>query len=139
MKRDESFGVIPLSKKQGFWEVFLIQHNRSGYWGFPKGHAEQNEKPLEAARRELKEETNLDLVELLQTEPLKESYTFILDRKRVYKQVSYFIGIVSGNPVLQPQEIHDGKWVEFHEAIAQVTHQEGKTLLAEVAKLLPLE
>lgn len=137
VKRDESFGVIPLSRRNGYWEVFLIQHTRSGYWGFPKGHAEAKETPQEAAFRELKEETGLDLVQLLEQEPLKEQYTFILERRRVFKQVLYYIAEVGGTVALQQQEIHDGKWMPISEAIAQVTHQEGKTLLAQVEKRLP--
>lgn len=137
MQKDESFGVIPLRKHNGHWEVFLIQHNRSGYWGFPKGHAEPNETPQEAAFRELKEETNLDLVHLIKNEPLMEQYTFILERRRVFKQVFYFIAEVGGEVRLQQLEIHDGKWMPFPDAIAQVTHQEGKTLLAQVEKMIP--
>ncbi len=117
--------------------MFLIQHNRSGYWGFPKGHAEGEESREAAAFRELKEETNLDVIQLLQKEPLMEQYTFILERRRVFKQVFYFIAEVGGAVELQKQEIHDGKWMPFSEAIAQVTHQEGKALLAQVEKLLP--
>lgn len=137
MQKDESFGVIPLSKTKGHWEVFLIQHNRSGYWGFPKGHAESDETPEQAAFRELKEETNLDLIHILHKEPLMEQYTFILERRRVFKRVFYFIAEVEGKVELQKQEIHDGKWMPFPDAIAQVTHQEGKALLAQVEKLLP--
>lgn len=137
MQKDESFGVIPLSKNKGYWEVFLIQHHRSGYWGFPKGHAEAKETPQEAAFRELKEETNLELVQLLQKEPLKEQYTFVLNRRKVFKQVLYFIAEVQGQIVLQKGEIHDGIWLPFPEAIVRVTHQEGKTLLTLVEKILP--
>lgn len=137
MRKDESFGVIPLSKKKGFWEVFLIQHNRSGYWGFPKGHAEANETPEQAAFRELKEETNLEPTHLLHKDPLMEQYTFLMEGRRVHKQVFYFIAEVAGSVELQKQEIHDGKWVPFSEAIHQVTHQEGKSLLTQVEKLLP--
>lgn len=136
MRRDESFGVIPLRKKNSGWEVFLIQHNRSGYWGFPKGHAEKGEKAIEAAFRELKEETNLEMVNLIDEKPLTEQYTFILERKRVFKQVQYFVAEVDGEIKLQEQEIHDGKWIPFQKAIAQVTHQEGKALLVEVEKML---
>ncbi len=137
MQKDESFGVIPLRKMESHWEVFLIQHKKSGYWGFPKGHAEPKETPKEAAFRELKEETNLELIKLLQKEPLKEQYTFILDRRRVFKQVFYFIAEVGGEVKLQEGEIHDGIWLPFPEAIARVTHQEGKTLLSLVEKTLP--
>lgn len=137
MRQDESFGVIPLSKAKGRWEVFIIQHNRSGYWGFPKGHAEANETPEEAAFRELKEETNLELKNFLQAEPVAEQYTFMMDGKRVFKRVFYFIAEVEGTIELQKQEIHDGKWVPFPDVYNQVTHQEGKALLTQVEKLLP--
>ncbi len=137
MRQEESFGVIPLSKVHGHWEVFLIQHNRSGYWGFPKGHAEPNETPQQAAFRELKEETNLELIELLQKEPLMEQYTFIMERQRIFKRVFYFIAEVGGTVALQTIEIHDGKWVPMQEAKVQLTHQEGRALLAQVEKILP--
>lgn len=136
MRREESFGVIPLSKREGIWEVFLIQHKRSGYWGFPKGHKEAEETPLEAASRELKEETNLDLVRLLQEEPFREEYTFSIQKKKVFKQVLYFIAEVSGEVKLQKGEIHDGVWLALSEAMHKVTHQEGKSLLALVEKKL---
>jgi 8-oxo-dGTP pyrophosphatase MutT (NUDIX family) len=136
MKRDESFGVVPLSKTSGQWEVFLIQHNRSGYWGFPKGHAEPHETAEAAAFRELKEETNLEPLRLIQTEPLLEQYTFMMEGKRVHKQVTYFIAEVTGKVKLQTKEIHDGRWVPLKEAIHQITHQEGKSIIAQVEKLL---
>lgn len=137
MRKDESFGIIPLSRSKGYWEVFLIQHNRNGYWGFPKGHAEAGETPRQAAQRELKEETNLDLAHLISEEPLMEQYTFVVERRRVFKQVSYFIAEVTGHVKLQSQEIHDGKWLRLAEAFHQLTHQEGKDLLAKVEKILP--
>lgn len=137
MRKDESFGVIPLSKKNGHWEVFLIQHNRSGYWGFPKGHAEPNETSMQAAFRELKEETNLDMVKLLKEEPLKEQYTFILEGRRVFKEVLYYIAEVGGTVELQKAEIYNGIWLPFPEAIVKLTHQEGKSILTQVQKLFP--
>jgi bis(5'-nucleosidyl)-tetraphosphatase len=137
LRKDESFGVIPLTKRNGKWEVFLIQHNRNGYWGFPKGHAEAGETPMQAAFRELKEETNLDCKLLLVKEGLLEQYTFIVEKKRVFKQVLYFIAEVEGEPKLQSQEIHDGKWLPMAQAFQQLTHQEGKDLLAKVEKVLP--
>jgi 8-oxo-dGTP pyrophosphatase MutT (NUDIX family) len=136
-KKEESFGVIPLTKANGRWEVFLIQHHRGGYWGFPKGHAEANETPKQAAFRELKEETNLEPVRLLQEEPLLEDYNFMMEGRRIYKQVCYFIAEVTGKIELQQQEIHDGKWAPFPDALHQVTHQEGRAILAQVEKMLP--
>ena len=137
MKYEESFGVIPLTKERGHWEVFLIQHQRGGYWGFPKGHAEKGETPEETAFRELKEETNLELVRYIRSEPFHEQYQFTMDGKRVSKRVSYYAAEVSGRVELQSQEIQDGMWVLFPDALVKVTHSEGKSILAQVAKILP--
>jgi len=137
VQKDESFGVVPLSLRQGQWEVFLIQHQRGRYWGFPKGHAESGETPQETAFRELKEETNLELVRYLQTEPLLEQYTFMAEGRRIFKQVHYFIAIVEGTVKLQEKEIQNGIWLPFAEALEKVTHFEGKTILSQVEKILP--
>ncbi|MBI5272452.1 MAG: NUDIX domain-containing protein [Chlamydiia bacterium] len=136
MKREESFGVVPLSQKMGVWEVFLIQHKRGRYWGFPKGHAEGDESPLDTAFRELKEETNLDFVRLLHEEPFTEQYQFLVEGEKVFKQVLYFLAEVSGSVRLQAAEIQSGQWLALPDAIQQITHAEGKTILAEVAKIL---
>lgn len=136
MRQDESFGVIPLSKKSGIWEVFLIQHKGGRYWGFPKGHSEGEETPEEAAFRELKEETNLDIVDCLQPEPLMEQYQFLIDGKRVFKRVFYFVAEVSGQVKLQETEIQNGIWLSLPEALEQVTHSEGKAILLQVEKVL---
>ena len=89
------------------------------------------------AVRELKEETNLELVRYLQPEPFTEQYQFLAKGSRIFKQVSYFIAEVTGEVKLQKQEIEDGKWVAFPEALDQVTHAEGKAILAQVLQLLP--
>ncbi len=137
MQKDESFGVIPLSRAHGRWEVFLIQHARGRYWGFPKGHAEPDESPAEAAFRELKEETNLDFICYLQNDPVTEQYYFMKEGQRVFKKVSYFVAEVGGKVKLQKEEIQDGIWVPFPEALDKVTHQEGKTILSQIEKILP--
>lgn len=134
---EESFGIVPLVKKQGHWSVFLIQHRKAGYWGFPKGHAEPGELPQEAARRELKEETNLDIVRFLRQEPLLEKYRFFKAGKPIDKQVSYFIAEVTGKVKLQAHEISDGLWVSLSDATQKITHKEGKEILSSVIKILP--
>lgn len=137
MRQEESFGVIPLSKKKGIWSVFLIQHKHAHYWGFPKGHAEPRESAEQAALRELKEETNLDVVKFLQVDPIIEQYQFILEGKPISKRVHYFIAEVSGDVILQEEELKDGIWLSISDALNKVTHKEGKAILSSVEKILP--
>jgi 8-oxo-dGTP pyrophosphatase MutT (NUDIX family) len=134
MRKDESFGVVPLRKGPRGYEAFLIQHRRSSYWGLPKGHKEEGETPFETACRELKEETNLDFDELIYEEPLVEEYQFTADGKPVLKRVFYFIALVKGDVFLQPEEIKDGLWLPIEQAVEKLTHSEAKSILSQAIK-----
>lgn len=136
MKYEESFGVIPVRKNHGSWEVFLIQHNKGHYWGFPKGHAEEDETPIETAFRELKEETNLLPVGCLRTDPFVEQYQFTLKGERISKRVYYYLAEVEGEVLLQSIEIQAGQWIAVPDAIDKITHSEGKSILSQVVNIL---
>ena len=138
-KFDASFGIVPLKKQSGRWEVLLIQHQKARYWGFPKGHPDPDESPRDTAERELKEETNLDVIRYLRSEPFSEQYSFSHEGKKVVKTVVYFVAEVMGELKLQKKEILSGIWVPFPDAIAKATHKEGKEILQQVEKILPLD
>ncbi|MDD2753324.1 MAG: NUDIX domain-containing protein [Candidatus Portnoybacteria bacterium] len=55
--RKTTGAVIFYRSAGGKIEYLLLRHRR--YWGFPKGGTEKEETELAAARREIKEETNL--------------------------------------------------------------------------------
>ena len=51
-KTDSSYGVVPLFKKDGEWQVLLvhqISYRGDDFWIFPKGHAEEKETGERAA------------------------------------------------------------------------------------------
>lgn len=52
------YGAVVLSPDNC---ILVIQGRQSEKWSFPKGHGLSSETPLEAALRELKEETGIDL------------------------------------------------------------------------------
>lgn len=135
-KTDESFGIIPLVFKNNQWEVFLVQHRHGRYWGFPKGHKEAGESGQNAAERELKEETNLDVVRFISDEPLTEQYRFFLEKKHIFKTVYYYMAEVSGTVVLEHREISGGMWLLLSEALLRLTHPEGKSIMLQVEKFL---
>ncbi len=119
--KTECFGVIPVRKKEGALEVFLVLHRSGNYWGFPKGKKSGKESPRETAIRELKEETGLNVVKFLPSSPLVDEYSFLRGAIRVDKRVEYFLGTVTGNVSLQDAEIVAGEWFPIEKAIMQLT------------------
>ena len=53
------------------------QYTAPGHWGFPKGHQDAGESEKETAIRELKEETGIDAVNLLEDKTFTEHYSFL--------------------------------------------------------------
>ena len=65
--------------------------NDDGYWGFPKGHIEEGEKPLEAALREVSEETGFTVVAESNSNPISETtYTYVWENQEIDKTVWYY-------------------------------------------------
>ena len=105
------------------------------FGAFPKGHKESHENEMDAARRELFEETNLHIKRVLEKEPLLETYQFKHHEGHdVAKTVHYYLAEVDSDKEAQLQygEILDGAWFKPEEAIERMTFDEGKRLCEQV-------
>lgn len=142
MKREkiapsDSAGIIPLALTKEGWQVFLVQYREyEQYWGCPKGHIESDETPEQAARRELTEETGLEVVTLLQKEPILEEFYWLKNEARLLKRIYFFVAQVSGTVRLQKDELNSGGWFFLPQAIEQVIHPEGKATLRKVEQII---
>jgi 8-oxo-dGTP pyrophosphatase MutT (NUDIX family) len=133
---DSSYGVIPVCRFGDMWKVFLIhQYGSAGdvYWTFPKGHVEGEESPEQAAVRELKEETGIDLASLHTSKVYPQTYSFMSADTMVEKYVGYYLGVVENNQFsIQENEVKEAGWFTFDEARALLTFDHARTLLIEV-------
>lgn len=135
MKKESSYGIIPLRIQQNEWQVLLIQHH-AGHWAFPKGHADPGETPEQAAERELKEETGLTILRFLSPDPLSESYFFMVQGQRISKTVQYFLALVEGDIIIQEREIKDSQWTSLSQALDCITFKEGKRICLQANEFL---
>jgi 8-oxo-dGTP pyrophosphatase MutT (NUDIX family) len=116
-----SSGVVVVSLAQRKLKFLLLRAYRN--WDFPKGLVEAGEEPIDAALREVREETTLDDLsfdwglEFMDTGPYnkgKFSRYYIARSKetRVLLQV---------NPDLGMPEHHEACWVDFNKALTMVS------------------
>ncbi len=131
MKKEKSCGCIILNNKN---QILLILQN-AGHWGLPKGHVEEGETEEQTAIREVKEETNVDVI--VNTN-LK--YRMVYNPKEdVEKEVIYFIAKNTSNDCKpQLEEVQEMKWLDIDNAINTITYENSKDLLKKVKKDLNL-
>lgn len=99
-------------------EIILVL-NKLKYWAFPRGHIEQNETPLNAAIREIKEETGITQLELIKD---LGSYTRKrLNENKMMKSQIYLFKTTQTklNPI--DKQISDLKWVKKEDVIKELT------------------
>lgn len=139
MKRTESAGGIVLNKKG---QVLVVsQHGRS--WSLPKGHLDPGEKPLEAAIREIYEESGVGALSLVRSLGKYERHRIGLgaDEDVSELKVIHMFLFTTDQEDLKPSDPHnpEARWVEKHQVAEYLTHQKDKEFylncLSEMEKL----
>ena len=132
MKYEKSCGAIII--KEG--KVLLLQEIE-GHWSFPKGHIKKNETEIETAIREVKEESNLDII----IDESKRYITTYSPKPNVIKDVVFFLAQLKDDGeeiVIQTSEIKDYKWVLLDEVETMFKYQEPINLWHNVVKDLEI-
>ena len=135
MNYEKSCGAIVYRKFHGNTEILLIRHIKSGYWSFPKGHVEEGETEEETAKREIKEETGVDV---LIDNGFREIVTFS-PRRETTKTVVYFVGrAMNHHLIAQKEEISEIRWVEIGQATQCLTYDNDKVIVAKAKSFIAL-
>jgi dihydroneopterin triphosphate diphosphatase len=130
-------------KTDNGWEFLLMRRvpGRGGFWQGVSGGAEEGEGLLEAAKREISEETGFDLKTI---EAIGYSYTFPVDDewKHVYApEVSYieehvFVALVDGGEPKLSDEHNAWRWVSFETGSDLLKWPENKEALRRCCDFL---
>lgn len=125
LRKEKSCGCIIIKNDK----VLLVYEKNRNFWGFPKGHMEENETEIETAKREVKEEVGLD-VEI----DINKRYVlnYIIKDEIDKTTVLYVAAPKNENIKMQESEIEDIKWCNFDEALNMLTFDNWKDLFKKV-------
>jgi 8-oxo-dGTP pyrophosphatase MutT (NUDIX family) len=134
MQRESSAGGVVVRKKDSEWWMAAIElpteESNSGAAAskskaivcLPKGLVDAGEKPLEAALREVREETGITAVPVVKLADIKYVYVRSWgDRERVFKIVSFYLlryesGRIDKISEDMRVEVARAKWVRLEDA-----------------------
>ncbi|MBT9133209.1 MAG: putative mutator protein MutT4 [Firmicutes bacterium] len=141
MPVEKSAGAIIFRREKNQIK-YLLLHYPSGsrtskdYLDLPKGHIEKGENELDAAKREVEEETGLKDIEF--TKDFKETirYFFKAEGKTILKLVTFYLVKTNEKEVKISREHIGYKWLPYKEAIKQLTFKNAKEVLKKADKLL---
>jgi 8-oxo-dGTP pyrophosphatase MutT (NUDIX family) len=87
----------------------------------PKGHVDPGETPIEAAEREVREETGVVAAPIIE---LGESrYWYRRDGRTIGKRVSFFLfEYLSGDTADHDDEVEEVRWIALEEAETALSH-----------------
>lgn len=111
-----SAGVVVVRKEAAEWRFLLLRAYRN--WDFPKGELEPGEDPLQAAKREVLEETGISDLRFNWGEVFKETEPYLSGKKiaRYYLAETRQARVTfSINPELGQPEHHEYRWLTYAE------------------------
>jgi 8-oxo-dGTP pyrophosphatase MutT (NUDIX family) len=118
MRKERSAGIIIFKKENGeIYYLLLRAKFKSEYWEFPKGLIEEkDENPLEAAKREVWEETGIRDVRFIKNFIEKIDYFYRRNGELINKEVTFFLAECLNQHVNISDEHLEYKWVRYDEA-----------------------
>jgi len=108
-KPPRTVSIAAFREKDGEFQVLVGLRSRNpeaGKWALPGGHVDEGEKLVEAARRELKEETALDLADLIFVE---KKLRKIPSGERI--DTIFCAKVKDGDKARAGSDLKDTKWV----------------------------
>lgn len=133
-KYEKSCGAVVYTVNNGEIQYLLVQQ-LNGNYGFPKGHVEANETEIETATREIKEETNLNVIFI---DGFRESNIYDLPKQtNTKKEVVYFLAYYEGQRYIYQKEELISIWlVNYERAMKMLTYPAQQNILKKANKFI---
>ena len=136
MVSDEKSAGAVIFLRDGDKPTFLLLHYTSGHWDFPKGNIEKGESEKQAAIREVREETGISDMQLVDGFRQVVEYKYRHGRRLVSKEVVLFLAQTKTTRVILSDEHVDYACLDYDGAIQKLTYPNARTILEAALKHL---
>lgn len=142
MSFEKSVGVVIFRRENSTIKYLLIQYG-AGHWEYPRGHQEKGEDEIMALRREVKEETGIENLEILPGFRKKGKIIYhargdeekrrIKERRGTFviKSVAYYLAETPEKEIKISFEHKGFEWLDYNNALKRITYKNSKEVLKE--------
>ena len=120
--REEISAGVVLYVVQDSRRLYLVLRYAAGHWDLAKGKREPGESDVQAALREVLEETGISDVALREGFARRIEYEFMDGSDAVHKTVTFFLGETKTMDVTLSDEHQDYAWQGYDDAVRAVTY-----------------
>lgn len=134
MKYEISCGGVVFTRKNGKI-LYVIVKSSEGYYGFPKGHMENNETEEQTAIREIFEETGLKVKIVPGFKTIDEHP--IPQKEGIIKRIIYFVAEYDNQDIrYQKEELLGAYLMAYEEAMSVFQFDSSKGILSKVNEFI---
>lgn len=134
MKKERSAGAVIFRKNKEI--KYLLLHYEAGHWDFPKGHIEEKEAEMDTIKREVREETGIDKIELVPDFKEKVQYYYKINGELMHKEVVFCLAKTEEEKVKISFEHIGFIWLPFEKAMEKLTFKNAKEMLKKAHAFL---
>ena len=129
VERSAGFIIYRCAPSTPGGRVYLLL-NYGKHWDYAKGHVEKGENDLQAAIRELREETGLAPPRMVEGFEHEIEYTFRSSRYgSIQKTVVFFLGETDATRILLSEEHTGSEFLSYDNAMARLTYPSAREVL----------
>jgi 8-oxo-dGTP pyrophosphatase MutT (NUDIX family) len=127
LRKTKAAGGVVVNKEG----LICVVSQRGNSWSLPKGHIDEGETALDAAKREIYEETGLKSLKLIKELPGYErfriSHNGLSEDKSELKQIKMYLFVTDQNELLPQDPINpEALWVKKDKVAELLTHPKDK-------------
>jgi 8-oxo-dGTP pyrophosphatase MutT (NUDIX family) len=143
MPIEKSAGIVIFRKESGKNYYLLLHYPsrqkrgaKSDYWDLPKGHIEKGETLEETAKREVKEETGINDIEMIPGFGETVKYFFNAEGKNILKFVTFFLAETKTKNVVISNEHLGYRWLPIKEAEEKIMFKNAKNIIKKADRIV---